>query len=73
MTLLPDQPVHIKERYQARLVDSAWVILDLMNGGRAGKARYTVEVQARWTADMLNDAFRDGLKIGRRQKQKKRS
>ena len=65
MTLLPDQPVHIKKRYQARLVDSAWVILDLMRGGRAGKARYTVEVQARWTAEMLNEAFRDGLRIGR--------
>ncbi len=65
MTLLPETPVHLKERYQPRLLQSAWVILDLLRGERAGKARYTVEVQARWTADMLNEAFRDGLRIGR--------
>jgi hypothetical protein len=65
MTLLPDSPVHVKERYQPRLQESAWVILDMMRGARAGKARYTVELQARWTADMLNEEFRDGLKIGR--------
>ncbi len=65
MTLDPEFPVHTQERYQPRLVESAWVILDLLRGVRAGKARYTVEVQARWTAEMLNEAYREGLRIGR--------
>jgi len=68
MTLLTDQPVHIKERYQVRLVESSWVILDMLRGARAGKARFTVEIQAHWTAKMLNEAFRDGLRIGRGEK-----
>ena len=63
--LLPDIPAHKQERFQPVLVDSAWVILDLQRGERAGKARYTVEIQARWTAEMLNQAFRDGLELGR--------
>ena len=67
MTLLPDFP-HAKkmERYEARLVESAWVILDMARGERHGKARYTVEVQARWTAEMLNAAFREGIEVGKR-------
>jgi hypothetical protein len=65
MTLLPDQPVHMRERYYPVLVDSSWVILDLQRGQRASKVRYTVEIQAQWTAEMLNAAYQDGLKVGR--------
>ena len=64
---LPDQPIHKRERYLPVLVESAWVILDLHSGQRTGKARYTVEIQAQWTADMLNAAYREGLAIGRAQ------
>ena len=67
MTLLPDQPVHKRQRYLPVLVESAWVILDMHSGERIGKARYTVEVQAQWTAEMLNAAYREGLEIGRAQ------
>ena len=65
MTLLPDQAVKIKERYQARLVESSWVILDMMQGAKTSKLRFTVEIQARWATEMLNEAFRDGLQIGK--------
>ena len=65
MTLLPNLPAHKRDRYQARLVESAWVIMDMQRGERVGKARYTVEVQGRWTAEMLNEAYQRGLEVGK--------
>ncbi len=65
MTLLPDTPVHKRERYQPCLIESTWVILDLQSGERAGKASYRVEIQARWAAEQLNAAYREGVERGR--------
>jgi hypothetical protein len=65
MTQLPGQPIRTRERYYPVLVDSSWVILDLQRGHRASKVRYTVEIQAIWTAEMLNAAYRDGMAQGK--------
>jgi hypothetical protein len=68
MTLLPEFPTRkIQPRYQSQLIESSWVILDMDLGIKVGKARYTVEVQANWTADMMNAAYLKGIEVGKEQ------
>jgi hypothetical protein len=65
MNLLPAMPPRkVEPRYSAKLVDSAWFVLDRQSGARMGRARYTVEIQARWTAEAMEEAYRAGLREG---------
>lgn len=65
--LLPHIPPHKEEeRFIAKLVESSWIVLDLISGERMGRARYTVEIQARWTAQAINRAYQIGLQESRK-------
>ena len=66
--LLPEFPDPKKEeRFAAQLVESSWIVLDLISGAPMGRARYTVEIQARWTAEAMNEAYKLGLLAAARQ------
>ncbi len=70
MNLLPATPPRkVKPRYSAKLVDSAWFVLDRQSGAM-GRARYTVEIQARWTAEAMEEAYRAGLREAERNRGK---
>lgn len=67
MNLMPTFPQQKdRVRYVAQLVDSSWFVLDRLSGQRMGRARYTVEIQARWTAEAMEEAYRSGLAEGKR-------
>lgn len=53
-------------RFEPRLVESSWRILDRQTGRQMGRARYTVEIQARWAAEAMNAAYALGIRRGRR-------
>jgi len=65
MNLLPSTPAtESAPRFRARLIDSSWIVLDRMTGAPLNQARYTVEIQARWTAEAMELAYRTGLLEG---------
>jgi len=62
MNLLPVTPTRKTEpRYKTKLVDSSWFVLDRVSGAKMGRARYTVEIQARWTAEAMEQAYQKGI------------
>ena len=69
MSLLPSIPIRESgPRFSARLIDSSWIVLDGETGGPLNQARYTVEIQARWTAEAMEMAYQKGLLEGRQSK-----
>lgn len=67
MTLLP-MPTSSKgpPRFTIRLLQSSWRVVDTHTGELAGRARYTVEIQAQFAAETLNWAYEVGMKEGYR-------
>jgi hypothetical protein len=49
-------------------MQSSWRVIDTETGELAGRARYTVEIQAQFAAETLNWAYemgkREGAKMG---------
>ena len=53
-------------RFIVRLMESSWRVVDQQTGELAGRARYTVEIQAEFAAEALNRAFEAGVNAGYR-------
>jgi len=65
MKILPSIPAQESSaRGSARWIDSSWIVLDRETGAPLNQARYTVEIQARWTAEAMEIAYRTGLLEG---------
>jgi hypothetical protein len=69
MSLLPMPiPQKTPQRFEIRLMQSSWRVIDTETGELAGRARYTVEIQAQFAAETLNWAYemgkREGAKMG---------
>ncbi len=67
MNLVPAIPPRESDpRYIPRLVESSWIVLDRVTGAPLNQARYTVEIQARWTAEAMEKAYQMGLIDGQK-------